>query len=278
MGPGRVSHHRRRHVRPVRLRGKRVCDPLHRRLSVHRERVLPRIGHNVPARSGDRVRVYGSLAMHERQLRRRNMLRHRMHRDVPGVYSATKKGSGSDGICGPIAGGHRSRLGVLGRYAELVQARRELQRFGRMPSLPQGHDVRADHVSRQFGRRDKSAMVLGNCAVDTSGVDCAPYLCQGSGCASPCASDAQCISGDFCDQGACKSKGAPGRPCTIAGECGVGILRRWILLRSSVQRRVPSVRRCRFTRQVLSNSGRAAREPVRRAARRARSARARATG
>ena len=60
---------------------------------------------------------------------------------------------------------------------------------------------------------------LGQCASDSGGTDCSPYLCVGSGCAEPCANSAQCVNGNVCDQGACKPTGSVGASCSSNEAC-----------------------------------------------------------
>jgi MYXO-CTERM domain-containing protein len=57
------------------------------------------------------------------------------------------------------------------------------------------------------------------------GVDCRPYLCRpGSGCASACQIDDDCVGDYWCDAGVCVPEGDLGDPCTDRRMCKPG---RW---------------------------------------------------
>jgi hypothetical protein len=61
---------------------------------------------------------------------------------------------------------------------------------------------------------------LGKCGNDTTGVDCAPFLCTGGSCSKSCANDTQCVNGAYCDvQGHCVLKIDKGKPCKSKSEC-----------------------------------------------------------
>src|SRR5262249_29455634 len=46
-----------------------------------------------------------------------------------------------------------------------------------------------------------------------------PYTCVGTACKTSCASDADCIGGDYCSGMVCVAKGALGAPCTAPDGC-----------------------------------------------------------
>ena len=60
------------------------------------------------------------------------------------------------------------------------------------------------------------------CTVNTSGVDCAPYVCKNDACANPCTTAADCLGDAFCDQGTCKTKQQNGAGCTSGSACVSG--------------------------------------------------------
>jgi hypothetical protein len=51
--------------------------------------------------------------------------------------------------------------------------------------------------------------------------NCAPYRCAGGACIARCASDADCVDGQVCQNGSCGPKPI-GAPCADASECGSG--------------------------------------------------------
>jgi uncharacterized protein (TIGR03382 family) len=66
---------------------------------------------------------------------------------------------------------------------------------------------------------------VGTCTVTPAGTpgqpSCAPYLCDGTGstCPGGCTTDAQCVTGHFCDAGVCKPRRPNGSTCTEEREC-----------------------------------------------------------
>jgi hypothetical protein len=51
---------------------------------------------------------------------------------------------------------------------------------------------------------------------------CAPAECMGDACAPPCAIDADCPMGRWCDSGTCRNTREQGGPCVRAAQCGSG--------------------------------------------------------
>jgi hypothetical protein len=51
---------------------------------------------------------------------------------------------------------------------------------------------------------------------------CAPAMCIGDACAPPCAMDADCPMGRWCDAGTCRTQREQGAPCERAAQCGSG--------------------------------------------------------
>jgi hypothetical protein len=64
---------------------------------------------------------------------------------------------------------------------------------------------------------------LGSCVNGSSGTACSPYVCQSGACATPCATDAHCVSGFFCDAGTCAAKLPNGTSCTAQNQCSSGL-------------------------------------------------------
>lgn len=69
---------------------------------------------------------------------------------------------------------------------------------------------------------------LGKCVTASVGnpgsPSCSPYVCNGSSasCPSSCASDAQCATNAYCDNGVCNAKRVPGSACAAAKQCQSG--------------------------------------------------------
>jgi hypothetical protein len=108
--------------------------------------------------------------------------------------SATKKGSGSDGVCGVIADG----------------------------SDPDKECAKQICVS---GTQTNAFVCNGAGACRSNGtVMCSPFTCDGTGgaCLSACTGDTTCVSTHWCNGGACAAKGANGAACTANRECTSG--------------------------------------------------------
>jgi hypothetical protein len=51
---------------------------------------------------------------------------------------------------------------------------------------------------------------------------CSGFACAAGACLTSCATDAQCVSADYCDSGACKTKKLEGETCTRGPQCKTG--------------------------------------------------------
>ena len=135
--------------------------------------------------------------------------------------SAAKKGSGTDGACGPVVGGTdpdgdcddqgEASCGRNGACAGDGSCR--LYGVGAPcgTSACVGNAVKGDVCNG-----------LGTCVNDPSGVDCSPHVCNANGCANPCATDQHCLNGFHCSQGTCVAKAETGQSCADATECKSG--------------------------------------------------------
>jgi hypothetical protein len=132
-----------------------------------------------------------------------------------------KKGGGANGACGPIAAGSdpdsecaqqaASTCGTNGSCDGAGACQRWAAGTSCGSSVCQGNVVTGQICDGS-----------GACATVPGGQDCAPYTCAGGACKNPCATSADCVSGHFCNAGACQLLGAPGSPCAAATECTSG--------------------------------------------------------
>jgi hypothetical protein len=60
----------------------------------------------------------------------------------------------------------------------------------------------------------------GNCKLAKKA--CAPYVCGTTSCLSTCASNTDCIAGDYCKSGACVPAEGAGKACAADAECSTG--------------------------------------------------------
>lgn len=134
--------------------------------------------------------------------------------------TASKKGSGSDGTCGPIAAGTDpdeecdSELEATCGRNGFCDGKGACQLHAAGTSCGtsscQGNSVQ--------GRVCDGKGVCGT----SQGLACAPYVCSGGTCKNPCANSNECQAGNFCQAGVCKPLGANGTPCSQKGECQSG--------------------------------------------------------
>jgi len=106
--------------------------------------------------------------------------------------TATLKGSGSNGTCGPISDGTDPNK-------ECTQQ------------------------SCTAGMQTNTFVCNGSGACKSMGtVTCAPYICAGTTCTKTCTTDAGCVGTHYCEAGACVPKRAAGGVCTAGRECTSG--------------------------------------------------------
>lgn len=135
--------------------------------------------------------------------------------------SVTKKGNGSDGVCGPIMVGTdpdnecmqqaSSSCGQTGMCSGAGACQLYVQGTSCGTSTCQGTTVTGQICNG-----------MGQCVMDAMGQNCAPYVCSGGACKNPCANSNECIGGYVCTAGACQPVGSPGTPCAAANDCGSG--------------------------------------------------------
>lgn len=58
--------------------------------------------------------------------------------------------------------------------------------------------------------------------VDQTDAQCAPYVCKGSACSSPCTADTDCQTDYYCATGVCVAKSNNGAGCSAANSCKSG--------------------------------------------------------
>ena len=135
--------------------------------------------------------------------------------------TALKKGSGSDGACGPVAAGvdpdgecPNDGQGSCARNGTCNGA-------GACSLYAKGTGCGAASCTGN-SITGQICDGLGACTYDGVGTDCAPYRCTGGGCANPCSFDADCTDGNFCFNGVCVPRQDIGKICSAANQCGSG--------------------------------------------------------
>lgn len=135
--------------------------------------------------------------------------------------SVAKKGSGVDGECGPIKDGSDPDVECTDQGAPSCQNDGQCNGAGACRKYAKGTSCGSTTC---VGNNSTGQVCdgFGSCVLDTTGTSCAPYLCKGSACANPCASDLDCVSGNFCEAGTCKPKQANGATCAGPNGCTSG--------------------------------------------------------
>jgi hypothetical protein len=136
--------------------------------------------------------------------------------------SAAKKGSGADGVCGPITAGTdpdnecaQQAASTCGQDGACNGAGAcELWAAGTSCGSPvcQGNVVKAQACNG-----------TGTCGLAAGGSDCAPYACSAGACKTTCAANTDCAAGYVCSQGACVAPLANGSACVSGTECQSGV-------------------------------------------------------
>lgn len=135
--------------------------------------------------------------------------------------SASKKGAGADGTCGPISTGldpdndcAQDAMTTCGRTGQCNGAGAcQLYASGTACGSPvcQGTILKAQTCDG-----------LGMCLPSTMGQDCAPYACTNGACQGACTMNADCASGNVCVMAQCVPPIANGGMCTAGTQCASG--------------------------------------------------------
>jgi len=144
--------------------------------------------------------------------------------------TATKKGSGVDGVCGSVAAGTdpRDKCPVDSGYPASCKADGMCDGAGACRvNAPSGVTCGASTCATTSSGAELSRSLcdgIGACVA--SKVACAPYACNsgGTACATSCAVDTDCASSHYCDGSACAPKKSNGAVATASRECASGIV------------------------------------------------------
>jgi hypothetical protein len=133
--------------------------------------------------------------------------------------SAARKGSGSDGACGPIAAGNDPDDDCVADPPASCDRNGYCDGAGACQLWPAGTDCGQDpycNGNTAFGGEQCDG--AGQC-LTLSGVDCTPFVCTAGYCPSSCSSDGQCAQSQFCDAGTCAPKLPQGGSCAESRQC-----------------------------------------------------------
>jgi hypothetical protein len=138
--------------------------------------------------------------------------------------SATKKGQGSNGACGPIVAGSDpddecateavTTCGTTGS----CDGNRVCAKYGSGTDCSATPGTNVCSGNKAVG---KVCDGVGVCSLNTAGIDCAPQKCVNGACAR-CVTEQDCLdpNASYCDGGGvCQPRKAQGASCTASAEC-----------------------------------------------------------
>jgi hypothetical protein len=139
--------------------------------------------------------------------------------------STARKGQGSDGVCGAIGAGKdpdnecpASNVVTCGNSGGCNGA-------GACSTYPVGTVCVAGRCGAANSYIAPSTCTApGVCSMPTPAIQgCSPYTCGVFGCNTTCASDSDCVTGDFCNSTKhCVAKMNNGAACSAADQCNSG--------------------------------------------------------
>jgi hypothetical protein len=138
--------------------------------------------------------------------------------------TAALKGSGANGVCGPIAAGTdpRNACAPDAGYPANCKADGFCDGAGKCRTLaPSGVQCAAQTCSAATVTSARQCDGAGTCRPATN-ASCGTFACAGAQCATTCSTDAQCSTGNFCQGTTCVTKRANGAACSAGRECGSG--------------------------------------------------------
>ncbi len=135
--------------------------------------------------------------------------------------SKALKGAGADGVCGHAAIGTDPRSDCADFGAATCGQNGLCDGNGACQKYASGTSCGATQCAGNLVK-GQICNGLGSCSLDPNGVDCKPFVCATGACKAACAGDADCTSGNFCDEGDCVPKRANGSECGAGGQCTSG--------------------------------------------------------
>jgi hypothetical protein len=132
--------------------------------------------------------------------------------------SASKKGSGTDGICGPVAADTDPKdacaVGTTGPCAAdgTCDGAGKCRSFARAGVSCGASSCASGVVSENVCKGDSETCVAATRA-------CAPYRCGATTCTTTCTSDGECDDAAYCAAPSCVPKAKKGAACTEARAC-----------------------------------------------------------
>ncbi|MBI2394944.1 MAG: hypothetical protein HYV09_35570 [Deltaproteobacteria bacterium] len=138
--------------------------------------------------------------------------------------SATAKGSGANGACGPVPADTNPKGGCVADpgYPSSCKADGFCNGAGACRQYAKSSVACAASICAGSSTTPQLCNGSGSC-ISSTPVDCAPYACSGGACKTTCEVDADCVSTAYCTSGkTCAPKKDPGTACTADRECTGG--------------------------------------------------------
>ena len=134
--------------------------------------------------------------------------------------SAAKKGSGADGVCGPIIAGSDPDSECTAQSTQSCGQTGACNGAGACQLYAAGTQCTAQSCSNGTLTTAATCNGTGTCGAPTQ-VSCGAYACNagGTGCNAFCATDAECSTTSYCNAGACLPKRSQGSLCSSGNQC-----------------------------------------------------------
>ena len=137
--------------------------------------------------------------------------------------TASKKGSGVDGVCGAVQAGADPDLECADQGASSCGPTGSCNGAGTCALYPAGTVCTAGSCTGSLLTPPSLCDGAGTCLV-AKGKDCAPAVCAGGTCQAVCVADSDCVTTAYCNTGKCTPKKPLGQPATLPNECLTGFL------------------------------------------------------
>lgn len=133
--------------------------------------------------------------------------------------SAAKKGGMSqDGVCGPIGAGADPDSECTDQGQPGCKNDGMCDGAGKCRNYAAGSQCLGSTCANAVQTNASQCDGAGTCVAGGM-TSCTPFLCAGNACAGMCASDPQCVAGDYCAGGACVAKQPNGNGCGGPNQC-----------------------------------------------------------
>jgi hypothetical protein len=129
--------------------------------------------------------------------------------------------AGQEGSCVPVPAGEDLREQCAQMPATTCQQDGSCDGAGACRRYRAGAECAPASCSASTEQAASTCDGAGTCRPGSSR-SCAPQVCAMGSCGTVCASDAQCLTGFFCETSACRPKRGQGAACTAGSQCATG--------------------------------------------------------